>query len=147
MTQQLLSMILAIWASCVSTTLAGIKILEVWRDRLRLTTSYDFAAPGHGGNKIIIENPSKTPVMISYWELLWIKRQLFRRETTGGRFPPEEGYCNITIPAHGRHILRFEDSEYFEWGASAISKGKLYLKLHVVGRRKALTLKIYDPKR
>jgi hypothetical protein len=49
MTQQLLSMILAIWASCVSTTLAGIKILEVWRDRLRLTTSYEFAAPGYAG--------------------------------------------------------------------------------------------------
>jgi hypothetical protein len=88
MTQQLLSMILAIWASCVSTTLAGIKILEVWRDRLRLTASYEFAAPGYGGNKIIIENPSKTPVMISYWELLWIKRQHFKRGNDRRQIPP-----------------------------------------------------------
>lgn len=140
-------MILAIWASLVSTMLAGIKILEVWRDRLQLTTSRNFAAPGHGGNEIIIENPSKTPVMISYWELLWIKQRHLRKETTGGRFPPDEGYCSITILGHGRHVLTFDDAEYFDWGQSTTSKGKLYLKLHIVGRRRPLTLQVYDPNR
>ena len=82
--------------------------------------------------------------MISYWELLWIKRRYLIRETTGGRFP-NEGYCDITIPAHGRHVLFFEDKEYFDvWQLAA--KGKLYLKLFIVGRRRALTLKIYDLK-
>ncbi|WP_316235305.1 MULTISPECIES: hypothetical protein [unclassified Bradyrhizobium] len=140
-------MILAIWASVVSTMLAGIKILEMWRDRRRLTTSYNFAAPGHGGNKITIENPSKTPVMISYWELLWVKRHHLKIETTGGRFPTDEGYCSITIPEHGRHILTFDDAEYFDWGHSTTNKRKLYLKLHIVGRRKPLTLSVYDPNR
>jgi hypothetical protein len=109
----------------------------------QLTRSYEFAE----FNKTIIENPSKTPVMISYWELLWIKRHHFKREMTDVRFPADKGYCNITIPARGPHGLRFGESEYFEWGASAISKGELYLKLHVVGRHKVLTLKIYDPRR
>lgn len=145
MTQQTLSMILAIWATIVSTVLAYIKILEVWRDRLRLSTSYEFAAPGYGGNRIIIENPSKTPIMISYWELLWIRRARFISEVTDGRFPTDEGYCNITIPAHARHVLEFDGSEYFEWGSSAISNGTLYIKLHVVGRRNPLTLRVYNP--
>jgi len=146
MTQPLLSMILAIWAAVVSTALACIKIWEVWRERLRLSTSYEFAAPGHGGNKIIIENPSNTPVMVSYWELLWMKRHHVTRETTGGEFP-NEGYCYITIPAHERHVLAFDGEDYFEWGVSTIRKGKLYLRLHIVGRRAPLTLKIYDPRR
>ncbi len=144
MTQQLLSMILAVWAAVISSALACIKIWEVWRDRLHLSTSYEFSAPGYGGNRIIVENPSKTPVMISYWELLWIKRRRVTRETTGGRFP-DEGYCDITIPAHGRHVLKFDDEEYFDWGHSTIPKGKLYLRLDIIGRRRPLTLKIYDP--
>jgi hypothetical protein len=135
---------LAVWAAAISTALPCIKIWEVWRDRLRLTTSYDFAAPGQGGYKIIIENPSKTPVMISYWELLWRKGSYVNSETTSGRFP-NEGYCEITIPAHGRHVLEFDGDEYFERGWASIAKGKLYLKLYVVGRRWGLMLKVYDP--
>jgi hypothetical protein len=86
MTQQLFSMILAIWASLLSTVLACVKIWEVWRDRLRLSASYEFSAPGHGGNKIIIENPSKQPVMVSYWELFWLKRRSFIKEADSFRF-------------------------------------------------------------
>jgi hypothetical protein len=59
---KIISTILAIWGSILSTGLAGIKILEIWRERLLLSTSYSFSAHK---NEIIIENPSKTPVMIS----------------------------------------------------------------------------------
>ena len=145
MTQQLLSMILAIWASLVSTALACIKVWEVWRDRLRLSTSYEFGDSEHGGNKIIIENPSKNPVMLSYWQLLWMKRRGFINEVTSGKFP-DEGYCSITIPAHGRHVLEFVGPQYFEWGHSRIGDGKLFLKLDVVGRRRPLLLHVYDPR-
>jgi hypothetical protein len=40
------------------------------------------------------------------------------RKVTSGPFP-DEGYCDITIPAHGRHTLEFDGAEYFEWGRSA----------------------------
>jgi hypothetical protein len=144
MTQQTISIILAIWGALLSTGLAGIKILEVWRERLRLSTSYSFSHPDYGGNEIVIENPSKTPVMISYWELLWRRRRYLKLETTNGRFPLE-GYCNITIGAHTRHTLEFTEQEYFDWGHATIKMGKLYLKLHIVGRSKPVLLKVYDP--
>ena len=144
MKQQTISIILGIWGAGVSTSLAGIKILEVWRERLRLSTSYSFSHRDHGGNEIIIENPSKTPVMISYWELLWRRRRYLKLEITGGRFP-QEGYCNITIGAHARHTLEFAEQEYFDSGHAAIKMGKLYLKLYIVGRSKPVLLKVYDP--
>jgi hypothetical protein len=145
MIQQNLSIILACWASVVSTILAAIKISEVWRDRLRLTTSFGFSSPGCEGNEVIIENPSKAPVMISYWALLWIRRHSLR-EIEYGRFPPDVGYCDITIPAHGRHVLHFEGKEYFDVRSGKTGKGKIYLKLHIIGRRRPFMTLVY-PKR
>jgi hypothetical protein len=80
------------WGAILSTALAGIKISEVWRERVRLSTSYSFSNSDYRKtNEIIIENPSKTPVMISYWELLWRSRRFLKMETASGRFP-QEGY-------------------------------------------------------
>ena len=147
MSQETVSITLGIWSALLSTSLAGIKLAEVWRDRVRLSTSYEFSIPGYGGNKIIIENPSKLPVMISYWELLWQRRRFLKWEVTGGKFP-NEGYCNITIGAHSRHTLTFEGEDYFEWsGASIITKGQLYLKLYVIGRNRPILLKVYNPRK
>ena len=84
--------------------------------------------------------------MISYWELLWQRRRFLKLETTSGRFP-QEGYCNITINAHARYTLEFTEEEYFDWGHAAAKMGKLYLKLHIVGRRDPVLLKVYDPKK
>jgi hypothetical protein len=81
--------------------------------------------------------------MISYWELLWLRRQHLKRETTYGKFP-DEGYCNITIGAHARHTLEFTGSEYFDAAQTVREFGKIYLKLYVVGRRKLMLLKVYD---
>ena len=145
MTQQALTIILSVWASVLSTLLAIIKIYEKWQDRFRIETSYSFSPPEHGGNEIIIENPTDTPVMINYWQLLWIKG-FFKKEITDGR-SPDEGYCSITIAAHGRHTLYFNELDYFSTNHKTISKGKLYLDLHVIGRRRPVRLQVYNPKK
>jgi hypothetical protein len=141
MTQQVASIVLASWGAFLSTGLAIIKVWELWRDRVRLTTSYSFTTDSEGGNEIIIENPTKTPVMISYWELLWLKRNWLKAQVTDGKFP-DEGYCEITLGGHSRHKLIIQ---HLVWGREAITKGKLYLRLHIVGRRKPVLLKVYDP--
>ena len=76
---------LAIWATALSTVLALIKVWETWKSRLRLSTSYCFADLDRG-NEIIIENPSGTPVMVSYWELLMVSRSLWKKRIINGRF-------------------------------------------------------------
>ena len=82
--------------------------------------------------------------MISYWELIWRRRRHLKFETTPGRFP-QEGYSSITIGAHERHTLEFVEEEYFDWGPTTAKMGKLYLKLHIVGRRRPVLLKVYHP--
>jgi hypothetical protein len=134
--------VLAIWGALLSTVLAGVKLWEMHRARPRITTSYSLSAPDQGGNQIILENASSTPVMVSYWELHLRKRKGFRVETVSGRFP-NEGYCNITIGAHSRHVLSFEDEEYFSWGVSEQDGAVWWLKLHIVGRGRPVWLRVY----
>ena len=139
---------LGIWGALISTVLLVIKIIEMWRERLHLSASYRFSDRDHGGNEIIIQNPSKTPVLISHWELLWRKRRPFRTETTQTLdygFP--EDRRDITIAAHSTYTLRFTEQNYFEWGCKTRDKGILYIELHIVGRKIPLLLHIYDPSR
>ena len=137
-----IEIILAVWGAVLSTVLAGVKLWEMYRARPRITTSYSLSAPDQGGNQIILENASGTPVMVSYWELLLRKRRFFCRETLKGRFP-NEGYCDITIGAHSRHVLHFEDEEYFPWGVSEMEGAVWWLKLHILGRGRPVWLKVY----
>lgn len=134
--------ILAIWGAALSTGLASVKIWEIRQSRPKISTSYSMSAPGHGGNEIIIENASSTPVMVSYWELELNKRRLLRNTVVNGRYP-NEGYCNITIGGHSRHVLKFDDQDWFEWGPAKLAGGAWYLKLHIVGRRLPMVFKVY----
>jgi len=140
----LIPVLLAIWGALVSTCLASIRIWEFLEDRPRLTTSYGFGSDPDDGNEIILENPSTTPVMISYWELLLDRREgwVRRRRVVNGRFP-NEGYCNITVGAHSRHALTFKGKDHFEWGAQLPSGTKIHLVVHVVGRRRPVRLLVY----
>lgn len=144
MQPDVLSMALAIWGAVLSTSLAAIKAWEVWRQRIRLTTSYSFTSNPDQGNDIIIENPSSTPVMISYWELLWVRRNCFRTKINYGEFP-DEGYCNITVGPHSRYVLSFREQHHFIQGRPTEREGKLYLKLYIVGRRRPIWLSVYNP--
>lgn len=124
---------LGIWGAIISTGLGSLKLLELWRERLQLSTTYYFTDQDHG-NEIIIQNPSKTPVMISYWDLIWQKKRLFATETTeilDCGYP--EGSRDINIGAYDTRTLSLD---YFEWGYKSSKKGKLYLKLHIVGHAK-----------
>ncbi len=135
---------LAIWAAFLSTLLAAIRIWETWKRRSRLEATYSFAGDPQVGNEIIIQNPSDSPAMVSYWELLWAHRTFPRLKPSDGIFP-DDGLCNITIGPHSTHTLSFREDRHFPWGSSAQDKGNLYLRLHVVGRRKPVTLLVYKP--
>jgi hypothetical protein len=72
------TLLLAVWSTVLSTALAGLKIWEVSRDRLRLTATYVFSVRPEDGNEVIIQNVSKTPALITYRELMWAHRRLGR---------------------------------------------------------------------
>jgi hypothetical protein len=137
---------LGVWGGVLSTCLASIKFLEFRRERLRLSTTYSFSDAEHG-NEIVIQNPSKMPVIISHWELMWRKRRLFRSVVTEDidyGFP--EDRREIIIAAHDTHALVFGEEDHFSWGYKTVKKGKLYIRLHIAGRAKPIVLEVYDPR-
>ena len=133
---------LSIWAALLSTILAVIKVWETWQKRMRLQTGYNFTSDPDIGNEVIIQNPSDTPVMISYWELLWARRSWPKLRSTNGRFP-DEGRCDITIAPHSSHTLRFVGEDH--WDGRPDGGQKLFLRLHIVGRR-PVTMVVYKYK-
>jgi hypothetical protein len=58
------AIIISIWGAILSTILAGLKIWEIYCDRMRLDVSYAFDSRPEEGNKIIVYNLSKTFIMI-----------------------------------------------------------------------------------
>ena len=141
--QDTLTTFLSIWGATVASGLAGLRVWEVWQERARLSVTCSFSSDPRTGHEIIIQNPSTTPFMISYWELLWVTREFCRRKTVYGMFP-NEGYCDITVGGHSRHILRFQGAEYFPWRTEDAIRGKIYLKLYIVGRRRPLWLYVNE---
>jgi hypothetical protein len=142
------TLLLAVWSTILSTALACLKIWEVSRDRLRLTATYVFSVRPEDGNEVIIQNVSKTPALITYWELMWAHRRLGRTvfERMAG-YPTNEGYCHITVTAHSRHVLDFKGKEHFEThGEIEGHKVSLYLRTYLV-RRSPVWLLVWKPRR
>jgi len=138
--------LLGIWGAILSTCLAYVKFLEFRRERPQLSTTYSFISDPNHGNQVIIQNSSKTPVIISHWELIWQKKRLFKTEATE---TIDYGYLDdrrdIIIGAHDTHTLTFQEQDHFQWGYKTAEKGILYLQLHIAGRAKPVMLKVYDP--
>ena len=136
--------VLALWATAVSTFLALIKIWEVCRDRPRLTTSYSLSSLRDRGNKVMIENTSKVPALITYWELTWAYRVLGQTLFDHVEAYPDEGYCNIVVSSHSVHTLDFSGQEYFPTRTEIDGYPvALYLRVYLAGRKSAIWLLVW----
>lgn len=132
---------LALWGTVLSTALAAIKIWEVARDRLKLTASYSIAGDPKVGNEIIIYNTSKTPALITYWELMWADRRLGWTLSERMETYPNEGYTNITVQAHSKHVLYFKDKDHFDTRSKLPGRRvSLYIRIYLPGRRSPMWL-------
>lgn len=136
---------LALWGTLVSTFLASIKIWEISRERLRLTTSYSFSTSPEHGNQVMIQNTSKTPALITYWELMWANRHFgwtfFDRMAAAYS---EMGHCNIIVAAHSIYTLEFFGAEHFKTQDKIEGHTvELYLRVYLAGRESAIWLPVW----
>lgn len=120
------------WGAGLATVLASIKIYETYRDSKPLEISYSFDSRPDVGNKIFLINPSKNPIIIAFYELLWGNS---KKSAIGDLSPEEIEPYSITIPAFAKHELVFRDMEHFSWGKDCEN---LYIKLVIAGRRKPI---------
>lgn len=134
--------VIALWGAGLSTTLALIKIWELWSSRRRIEISYGFDGRPDVGNEIIIRNLSDKPMIVTYWELLFCKRKRLRWIPYRNENPAEDTH-DICIAAHSSKSLYFRDQYYFEWGHKALAGKRLYLNLNIAGRRRSIKLLVY----
>jgi hypothetical protein len=135
--------LVAWWGAGLSTLLAILKIWEIWRDRFQLDVSYSFTSDENIGNEILIRNLSSRPFILKYWELLYGSGRWPRR-----KFEPiehaEHDAGDSRIEPHATLTLHFADAQHFSWGHEALKGRKIYIRIHIAGRKPILRL-VYSP--
>jgi hypothetical protein len=136
----------------ISIALALLRTYEFYSDRRRkIETNVRLTGSEDIGNTIVLLNKSKTPVTISCFDLIWVKRRKlfgipipFTRRIVNEDSPvdPPDGY-DQTIPPHDVHHLVFREGDHFEWGIKL--KETIYLRLWLHGRRRPLWLHVTGP--
>ncbi len=133
---------IALWGAGLSTILALIRIWEVWSSRRRIEVSYSFGCP-EDGNDIIIRNISDKALIVTYWELQFCKKKGLRW-LPYRTINPWEPVHDICIDAYSTKNINFSGPDHFHWGYKALCGKRLYLKLHIAGRRRPVTYFVYQ---
>src|ERR1700690_736717 len=89
---------LAMWGAVLSTLLALVNFWELWTSRSRIDISYNFTGSEDIGNEVIIRNLGGTPLLITYWELLWRHRHWFLWKQSR-QLSPDECFEDLKLGA------------------------------------------------
>lgn len=133
---------LAIWGAALSTLLAGLKVWEVWRARIRIEIGYNFTSDENIGNDVIVRNLSSTPLLVAYWELVWRKRRLLGWKESY-LVSPEDGNTDIKINSHSSIKLTFNEMNYFSTNYDAVAGRKIFIRFYIAGRSWPILRKVY----
>jgi len=127
------------WGAGLSTLLAVVKLFELWRDRFRIDVSGNLTGSETIGNEILIRNLSSRPLIITNWELLYCSGRWPRRrfESFAGA---EFDSGDYRLEPHATRTLSFAEANYFAWGHKALNGRRLYISLHIAGRKPILRL-------
>jgi hypothetical protein len=130
---------IALWGAVISTVLA---IREIAKSRTKIEIGYNFTGSPEIGNEIIIRNISASPIIIPRWELLWIKRRFLMCKKIRGE-GHDEFNSDISLAEHSSTSLTFVDQHHFDWGWKSLNGAKIYLKLHIAGKKWPRYYKVY----
>jgi hypothetical protein len=135
------SIIIAWWGALLSTSLALIKLWEVWRDRFQIEVTYCLRGEPSLGNDILIRNLTNRPLILAHWELFYRIGKWPRNEYESLHMADmDDG--DQRIDAYSTLKLHFANENYFSWNNKALDGRSIYIHLHVAGR-KPIIKKVY----
>src|SRR5713226_3658569 len=138
MTEELFKFWLLVWGAGLSTVLGLIKLWEtLWRDRIKLSTTYSFTSQNGVDDEITVVNLSDRTVQVAHWSLAW--QNVFSAVGIVDLTPDNGGY-RFTIDPKSEHTITFSDENKFNWGSKAANGRKMYLTLLLFGRRRPMKL-------
>jgi hypothetical protein len=131
--------LIAWWGAGLSTLLAIVKLLELWRDRFQVDVSSTLTSDESIGNAVLIRNLSNRPLILTHWELLYCSGRWPRRS-----FEPIESADfdsgDRRLEPYATHTLHFAEANYFSWGHKTLNRRRIFILLHVAGRKPILKL-------
>jgi len=123
--------IIAFWGASLSTSLALIKIWELWSARRRVEIVCYFDGRPEVGNDIIVRNLSDKPIIITYWELLFCERKGFQWVVYQNESPAEDT-SDTCIQGHASKNFNFSGQNYFSWSHKALFGKRLYFNIYIL---------------
>ena len=133
---------LALWGAVLSTILGALKAWEVWKGRFRIDVGCMLRGNPEFGNTITVRNLSGNPVIVEYWELLWVSGRWPRRTESVFNSPAEYA-TDIHVAPGASYPLRFAGPDYFDWGVRGLGRRSIYMRLHIAGRRRPVLRRIH----
>ena len=128
---------IAWWGAGLSTLLALVKLGELWRDRFRIDVGRGLTSDPGMGNDIHIRNLSGKPIILAYWDLFY-RPHLWPLRKDSYIKSPEDDAHDIQIGPHSSMTLHFIGMDHFDWGWKAMKGRRIYIRLHIAGRRPIL---------
>lgn len=137
----ILTQILAVWGSALSTILAGVKVWEVWNNRLKIDVSAKWTGSEDIGHSITIRNLSSFPVMLVGWELFY-RQQKFLIPQVELIEKNDFDWSDVTINPVSVLSLDFNGQDYFS--TRKTSEGNVICIKLYFSRHKAITRQICE---
>ena len=126
--------LIALWGAILSTTLAGVKGYELWRDRHRVEIEGRFTSSVSDGNEIRIRNLSIRPLIVTYWEVSYRSGfwPFFKWEEICSA---EHDSPDLKIEPNSSNDFKFVYEHYFSTSPKALMGRRVVFILHLAGRR------------
>ena len=132
---------LALWGAVLSRLLGALKAWEIWKGRFRIDVGCLLTGSSELGNTVTIRNLGGDPIIVKYWELLWFSGRWPRRKQSLCDSPGEYA-TDIHIAPGSSHPLEGAGPDHFEWGARALRGRRLFIRLHIAGKKRRLLRKL-----
>ena len=130
----------AVWGAFLATVHGAFSLRRVWIDRPKVTVTTSITSCADVGNTVIIHNNSPKRIVILGWNIYYYQKGWFKKKSGDILSSFDDGnLMTVRIESYDSLDLSFEDQYHF---SSSISKGDLYIELHIVGRTSPVVLKL-----
>lgn len=131
--------LIALWGAALSTLLAVLKLWEFWRKRFRVEVGSTLRGGASLGNTIRIRNLSGEPIIVSSWEVLYVKGYWpFRKFQEIAS--PDHDSCDCRIEPRSTFELNFNGQDFFSWSHESLQGRRIFIRIYIAGHGSVLKL-------
>jgi len=130
---------LSVWGAGLSTLLATVQLINLYRNRTRLSTSYHYSANEGASDDITLYNIGKRDLMINDYKLFFAKSRTSNKKKYIEKTFPDES-VHLSLKANDKIQLSFTEQYRISFPGNA--ENTLFIELSIVGRKSRKVLKI-----